>query len=132
MAQTLTEAWDVTWYNSHERVRSLQTTVSAAAMDITLTPETRNGTSRTFRLKEVRLTIDTAGTTAENFTITLDSNIGSTHDMRILTKDLTGLTSYNYLFDPQRIYGPGDKLVFAWPNSESRDVGVEIIYCTGS
>ena len=126
MAQTFAESWDVTWYTAAERVRSMSITASAATLDATFNP------GRSFRLKEVRVTVDIAGTTEENFTMTLDSDIGSTHDLPILTKDLKGLVGYNYLFDPQRVYGPDDSIVFAWPNTETRDVGVEVIYCTGS
>jgi hypothetical protein len=132
MAQTFTEDWDVTWYTSHERVRSIYIDATGVAVDATFTPETKAGSSRSFKLKEIRVKINTAPTSSENLTVTLDSNIGATHDITILSKDIVGLTTYNYLFDPNRIYGPGDKIVLAYTNTDTRNIGIQLIYCTGS
>lgn len=96
----------------------------AAAIAYTLTPYFA------FELLSVRIKLDVAPTTSENFTITVDANGGAVHDVVICSDDLATHTSY--IWPVQSIgnlhFEAGDKLLFAWTNTDTKTWGLQVKY----
>lgn len=114
-------------YHGAEKVIFAYATGTTGAIAETLKPKSP------FRLLEIRLKLNTAGTTAEDFTINLDANAGPTHDINVITKDLSGeaVTSWIRRFgddDAGKDFDNLDELDFAWPNTENRTYGLTVIY----
>jgi len=85
-----------------------------------------------FRLLNVNVEIDTAGTTSESFTITKDSGIDDAYDVLLYTVNIltASLTDLNLAFGRGYEYMAVDEIDFAWPNTEDREVGLTVTYQT--
>jgi hypothetical protein len=101
-----------------------ETPAGTETVTIRLHPEAR------FKLDEVRLTVNTAPTTSENFTVTLDSGLGAAFDLCPCSLDLSGSSVTDYLWQPDRVesYESDDALVFGWANTDGRTWGLEVKY----
>ena len=80
-----------------------------------------------FELVDVRLKVGVAPATAENFTVTIDALAGSAFDTNILTVPMAGVTS-EIILDIGMKFKAGDKIVFAWANSDGRTWGLTYRY----
>lgn len=96
----------------------------SAAMAITIAPADE------FQLVEVRLTLDAASGTSENFTVTIDSALGSAYDHQLLSTDMNAERYVTWVLsgDEERFFNSGDELDFAWTNSNTKDWALEIKY----
>ena len=81
-----------------------------------------------FALKEIRLHVDAAPSTAANFTITLDSNLGAAWDIVLDTFAMAGVTDIPQVADPPLPFVSGDKLIFGWANADGDTWGLEVKY----
>ena len=79
-----------------------------------------------FALKEIRLHVDAAPTTAANFTITLDSNLGAAWDIVVDTFAMAGNANIPQVPDPPLPFDAGDMLVFGWANADGDLWGLEV------
>lgn len=78
-------------------------------------------------LEQIRLTLDSAASTAENFTCVLDSAAGSQYDVQILTQKMEDVKTFIHSFgDDEDKFQDGDTLVFSYANSDSRTWGLEV------
>ncbi len=85
--------------------------------------------SADFYLDSVTLTVNVAGTTAEDFTITLNASDGSDYDTVLLKQDLSVGSVLNLVYVPDggpMLFENGDAIDVAWPNTESRTYGLRI------
>jgi len=92
--------------------------------------ETFNGRGGNFIIHEIRLHLNSASAAAQDFTIDLDSSIGTAYDVNLVTQDLDTLQDFipaDFL-NKHREFLAGDVLGFAWANSESKTWGLEIIW----
>ena len=82
----------------------------------------------TYKLLSVSLNLNVAGTTSEDFTITLDANAGSAYDVLLYTNDLaTTATTDLVWFPDEPLYLEGDDAIdVAWANSQARTYGLQI------
>jgi len=91
---------------------------------------------KSFVLVEARVFVSdgsgaaTAVTTAENFTADLDSGNGIDFNVNLLTEPMSGLSSNVWVLsqDELRLFSKDDKIVFAFANTDTNTVGVEVIY----
>ena len=99
-------------------------TATSAALANTLAPAAR------FRLIRIELTINTAGTTAEDFTLDLDAGDGSEYDVNILTQSTKtpAITSLIVPYGEGYEYEADDEIDAAWPNTENRTYGLRWVY----
>ena len=79
-----------------------------------------------FMLEQIRVTLNVAASTAEDFTCVLDSADGSQYDVQVITHPMSGVKSFICPFGKEFKFEKGDKFVFAWDNSDSRTWGLEI------
>lgn len=111
------------------------TATGSAALAKTLAPK-EVGAGIQFRLLGFRIHLTSSYATAENLTITLDSNLGAAYDAVVYTQAMTGLTSL--VADYQtgdfgcEYFNPGDELDFAWANTGAKEYGLEILYACKS
>lgn len=83
-----------------------------------------------FRLLRMEWNVDTAGTTSESLTITVDAGDGAAYDTIIYSRN----TSVGSPTDLVVVFGEGyefeadDHLDIAWPNTENRTYGLRILY----
>ncbi len=95
-------------------------TATTGALATTLSPKTP------FQLLSIALKINTAGTTAENFTASVDAGRSSAYDTNLLTQ-ATNSPAITDLFVP---YGEGydsmedDEIDCAWANRQNRTYGL--------
>ena len=82
-------------------------------------------TDSVIRLHESRLHLDNGSSLEEEFTITLDSSLGSEYDV-VLTRHLMQNVDDLVCDFDDMWFLPNDKLVFSWPNSDGRTWGLEI------
>lgn len=95
------------------------------ALDVELDPGV------VFRLEEVRLHLDApGGVGAGNFSMVLDSGVGAEHDMVLINEDMEAETDFVFgpIGDQRVLFDEGDKLVFAWPNTNGVQYGLEVIW----
>ena len=99
-------------------------TATSAAIANTLAP------GAAFRLLEVRLKINTAGTTSEAFTITMDAGDGAAYDALLLTQNtkVPAITDLVVPFGDGYEFEVDDELDAAWPNTENRTYGLTWVY----
>ncbi|KKL92595.1 hypothetical protein LCGC14_1883090, partial [marine sediment metagenome] len=105
--------------------RTYYTTSATAAS--TLAPKTP------FRLLSANCEIDTAGTTDESLTITLDSGIAAaTFDTLLYSQNTKtpAVTSLWIPFGDDYNFAQWDEIDMAWPNTEARDFGFIWTYQT--
>lgn len=94
----------------------------AAAMSSTLSP------TYSFELIDVRIHLDAASATSENFTITLDSAKGTAYDTLVYSRDMDTVTDIIWTPEETLKFAAGDSLIFAWANTNTRTYGLEIRY----
>jgi len=86
----------------------------------------------TFLLSHISLKLSAAGTTSENFVITLNAVDGAEYDVPLLSTDLSvgSVTSVilkpNFDDIPEEYYA-GDSIDFTWPNTETRVYGIRVV-----
>jgi len=106
------------WRSDEKLTQDIVT--GSGALSVTFNPE---GSAK---IEEIRLHLDTASATCEEFEIQLDSAEGATYDTLLFShcmdtvKDVWFAESV-YVFE-------GDKLTISWANSDSRTYSLEIIY----
>jgi len=76
----------------------------------------------------VTLKLNTAPTTSQAFTITLNANSGATYDALLYSLDLSteSVTSLVYIPDEELVLVAGDAINVAYTNTDARTYGVEI------
>jgi len=95
-------------------------TATSAALATALSPKTP------YNLISIALKINTAGTTSESFTATVDAGRGAAYDTLLLTKNTASLsitdlfTSFGEGYD----FMEDDDIDCAWPNTENRTYGL--------
>lgn len=96
----------------------------AVALDFELA-ETRN-----VLLRELRLHLTAAPTTASALTVTFDSGNGANYDLQVYTVSIaTGsVVSYWKQFDPPLVVDNDDELDINWSNLGSVTYGLELIW----
>lgn len=86
--------------------------------------------SADFYLDSVTLHLSAAGTTAENFTVTLNANDGSAYDTVLVKQDLSVGSTVDLVYVPEdgpMLFESGDAIDVAWANTESRTYGLRIM-----
>jgi len=79
-------------------------------------------------LQEIRLTLNAAGGTSENFTATIQSDLGDAYNVILHSQDMNAVAQDIYLpARPHYIFNR-DELLFEYTNTNSRLWGLEIIY----
>jgi len=80
------------------------------------------------KLISVTLKVNTAPSTSENYTITLDALAGVTYDTLLYTKDLAGgaVTALAWFPDETKWLEPGDIITVAYTNTDARTFGSQI------
>ena len=83
---------------------------------------------RTYQLLSVSLKYNTAPTTSESFTITLNANAGAAYDTLLYTIDpsLTSITSLIWQPEQPMYLEGGDAIDVAYTNTDTRTYGVQI------
>ena len=124
-------------YNGYHTLTAIATntftfaaTETAEIMGGTETVEIRLHPEELFRLVEVRLHLNGASTTSENFTVTLDSAENAVYDAQLLYQDMNTFADYCYPWGNNACHHmkATEAIVFAWPNSNSKIWGLEAIY----
>jgi len=85
-----------------------------------------------FQLEQIRLTVDPAASAVEDYTVVLDSVLGTAYDATIIDKAMSGKYSVVCSFGETYRFSKNDSLVFSWANSDSRLWGLEIkfiVFC---
>uniref|UniRef100_A0A6M3IKN9 Uncharacterized protein n=1 Tax=viral metagenome TaxID=1070528 RepID=A0A6M3IKN9_9ZZZZ len=85
-----------------------------------------------FTLHEVRLNVGVAATTAENFTMQLDSGYGAAWDCILDTVPMAGETDIHRMPTRPMRFQAGDALLFDWTNTDAKTWSIEIVYGTRS
>lgn len=94
----------------------------SSAISVTFTP------NRQWELEGIRLHLS-AGGAATDLTVTVDSSYNSAFDIVLLTKAMSGISDYDYRWDPtHKFLNKDDKIVVAYANGGSATWGLEIIY----
>lgn len=91
---------------------------------------------KAFALVEVRMFVSNgsgvaaAVGTAESLTVDLDSGNGNAFDVNMLTEPMSGLSSNVWVLsnDELRLFNKDDKLNFAFANTNTNTIGIEVIY----
>lgn len=78
-------------------------------------------------LVAVKLHLDAAGGTAENFTITIDSARGVEYDCLLFSQDMETVTDVLWVLEEPLPILDGDELELAYANTNSRTWGLEVI-----
>jgi len=83
-----------------------------------------------FEILEIRMHLNSAPTTSEYFTVTLDNNLGTYWDTVLYKHDFAATSTTDLLWSPDRdhTFDPGDKIVFAWNNTDTKTWGMEVKY----
>jgi hypothetical protein len=83
-----------------------------------------------FRLIAITLHLSAAGTTSENFSVTLDAGEGSVYDTVQYQRDLSvgSITNLVVEFGDNFEFEEEDHLDIAWTNTEARTYGLKIVY----
>jgi hypothetical protein len=88
--------------------------------------------TQAFELDNITLHLSAAGTTAENFTVTLDAVTDAAYDTVLVTQDLSTDSVVDLVLTPEKdglpkLYAVGDAIDVAWPNTETRTYGLRIV-----
>lgn len=108
------------WKEDTKNIATVHASNSGAMLEILDYP-------KPFELIDIRLHVNTAPTTAENFTINLDAEAGSAFDVNILTVPMAGVKD-EALLEINMKFETGDKIVFAWANTDARTWGLTYRY----
>jgi len=81
-------------------------------------------------LRELRLHLDAAGGTSEDFNVSVDSEVDEFFDTLIVSEDMLLISDFVYIPDSpcSHSLGEGDKLLFQYANTNHRKWGLEVIY----
>ncbi len=96
-------------------------TATTGALATALAPKTP------FQLLSIALKINTAGTTSESFTASVDAGRGSAYDTNLITQNTltpTAITSLFQSFGPGYDFMEDDEIDCAWANTENRTYGL--------
>lgn len=91
--------------------------------------ETTGALDRPTRFDGLTLHLSAGPTTSEDFTITLDSRNGAAWDTLLYSLDLSVVPTTDLVLDETDInitLYPGDALVIAWTNTDTRTYGLEL------
>jgi len=102
--------------------RQTQPVTGAGAMDYTFTPD------KEFVFEGIRLHLDAASATVEDFVIQLDSSKGSLYDVKLYAKDMNTVQDLIYQPEVQHGFMAGDSLKFTWANTNLKTWGMEIVF----
>ena len=78
--------------------------------------------------EEARLHLNSASSTAENLTITLDSQEGSIHDVLMVSVDMDEVHDLQMIAPEESRFLSGDSWVVSWANTNSITWGLEVRY----
>ena len=83
-----------------------------------------------YRLVSVTLNLNTAPTTSENYTITLDANAGAVYDTLLYTLDLSAAAVTDLVWQPDEeiILEGGDQIEVRYDNTDTRTFGAQITF----
>lgn len=100
------------------------------AADTTETVTHRLFPEELFRLVEIRFHLNSAGSSTQNLTVTLDSGENAVYDAVLKSQDTDDLPDYNYNWGKDACHHmkATDALIFGWANSDSKTWGLEVIY----
>ena len=102
---------------------SYDTATGATAINETLAPGV------TFQLLEVRVHLNTASATTENFVISIDGTIAAdVYDCVLDVQDMNGVQDYIYRSDNDTFFIATDEVEFDWANSNSCTWGLEVLW----
>ncbi len=93
-------------------------TATTGALATALAPKTP------FELVSIALKINTAGTTSENFTLSVDAGRGAAYDTNLLTQATPTITSLFVEFGEGYKFMEDDEIDCAWANTENRTYGL--------
>lgn len=101
-------------------------TLSGATVEVSLKPTGGDG----FQFFGFFLSTSTAASTAEELTVTVNSNAGASFDCDIYSKDLSGVESLVKLFDTTDLFRfvNGTAIDFTWANTDGVAWAIEILY----
>lgn len=100
-------------------VSSLNETGSGA-LSFTLTP------TRDFHFDEARFHLNSAASTVEDFTVTLDSRLGSNYDVVLFNEPMANVQDLQIMGREENRYFVGDALKFVYANTDSITYGLEV------
>jgi len=104
----------------------LHNETGSGAVNITIQP-----TVRYYRVAEVRLHLSAAATDLDDFSVAIDSGLGSAYDSVLAApdpiEDLSVVTSWRYADPVPPIVFGDDKLVITWPNAGAKTWAIEVI-----
>ena len=85
--------------------------------------------ARRFKLVRVTVHFSAAPTTAEDFTLTLNSNAGAAYDTVLFSNDpsVGAVTDLVFTPDSDQVYESGDELDAAFPNTDAVTYGIQIV-----
>ena len=81
-----------------------------------------------FKLKEVRLHLGGTPATAEDFTMNLDSYLGTEYDVNLITQSMASASDLVIVFETDRNFNQGDIVDFAYLNTGTKTMGLEVTY----
>lgn len=83
-----------------------------------------------YRLVSVSCNFNAAPTTAENFTVTLDSNAGAIYDLLLYSLDPSAGATSDILWQPDEeiILEGGDAIDVQFDNTDARNYGAQITF----
>jgi hypothetical protein len=97
-----------------------QVATGSAAIAVTLNPASR------FVFRGFRLKLNAAAT-QETLTVTLDNAAGAAYDTVIFSQAMAGVQYIDFKYEGET-FKNGDKLLFAWTNTDAKTYGLEILY----
>ena len=100
----------------------VQRATGSAALASTLAP------GHSFELLEVKLHLNGASSTSENFTATVDAAGGAVYDVILYAKDMNTLTNVVWRPEPNLIFSATDEIDFAWANTNTKTYGLEVVF----
>ena len=127
--------------DGHVQVDVLSSTGSVVTSSVTSATgaaaiaATTGAFAQNFELDSITLHLSAAGTTSENFTVTLDANDdpgAQEYDTTLLSLDLSTDSVTDLVITPEqdglpKLYETGDAIDIAWPNTETRTYGLRIV-----
>jgi hypothetical protein len=100
---------------------------SSGTLDFTLSANFATYSNFEYELLDVRLhVIGTAATTSENFTVSLDANMGSPYDVVFYSTDMSEYNDKHYYPDVDLCLAKDDDLRFQWVNSGKNTYGLAV------
>ena len=81
-----------------------------------------------YELVSVRVHLAAVGGVSEDFTIDVDSGAGTKYDIRMFTQGMAEVQDLFWSPDKDISGESTDKLIFAYPNTNALNYGLEIVY----